>query len=162
MAQENETSQAGSGTDKNQKTITGCPAWENAGQEQLPFFNPTEEMKREGLRVKFITDGPRKETINTYDRNHPKPELWFDVEINGMQMTWTISQVTLISELKKNAPLKGKTFEIKLVPVTEDFRKDNPKYKGKDIYEVKVIKENDPEPVSVEDIEGIADKEKAE
>lgn len=161
MAQENETRRAGSGTDKNQQTITECPAWEHAGQTQLSFFNPTEEMKREGLSVTFIADGPRKETINTYDRNYPKPELWFDVEINGMHMTWTISQVTLISELKKNAPLKGKTFAIRLVPVTEQFRKENPKYKGKDIYEVKVIKETDSEPVSVEDIKEIADNEKA-
>ena len=104
MAHENETNQAESGTSQQ----NGCPAWDNIGQGQLPFFNPTEEKKRAGIRVKFMTDGPRKETVNRYDPKNPKPELWFDVELiifNSetkqnviTMMTWTISQIYLYTE----------------------------------------------------------------
>jgi hypothetical protein len=132
MAQQNETSQAKSGNKQNET----CPAWGNIGKEQLPFFNPTEKKKREGLRVKFMADGPRKQTMNEYDPNHPKPELWFDIDCKGSFMTWTIYQVSLLLELKKYSPLKGKTFDIKLIPVTKEFKDANPKYKGKDRYSV--------------------------
>jgi hypothetical protein len=39
-------------------------------------------------------------------------------------------------ELQKHRPLKGKTFEIKLLPVDDAFKKAFPKYKGKDRYRV--------------------------
>lgn len=146
MAHENETNQAESGTTKQ----NGCPAWDNIGQGQLPFFNPTEEKKRAGIRVKFMTDGPRKETVNQYDPKNPKPELWFDVELTIFdfktnqnvitKMTWTISQISLLQALKTNTPLKDKVFDIKLIPVDQEFKDQNPKYKGKDRYEVKEVK----------------------
>ena len=140
MAQENKTSQAESGTDQNQ---TACPTWDNMGKEQLPFFSPTEGKKREGFRVKFLTDAPRKETVNNYDPEKPKPELWFDVTIKGETLTWTISQVSLLGELKRHAPLKDKTFDIKLTQVTEEFKKQNPRYKGRDRYVVTEIKDSE-------------------
>lgn len=122
---------------ENGNQTLNCPAWENMGQEQLPFFSPSEENKRQGLTgIKFLADGPRKQTENTFDRNNPKPELWFDIEVQGVQMTWTISQVSLLIALKKMAPLKGKIFDIKLEPVTAEFRKENPNYKGKERYVV--------------------------
>jgi len=112
------------------------PYWNGIGQEQLPFFNPTEEQKTKGIKVKFLSDGPRKQTVNQFDPNNPKPELWFDVEVMGNMMTWTISQVSLLIELKNMAPLNGKTFDIQLVPVDEEFKKTFTKYKGKTRYKV--------------------------
>ena len=117
-----------------QKMIEGTPYWDSIGENQLPFFNPTEEKKKEGLRVKFLTDGPRKQTINRYDPKNPKPELWFDIEVMGNPMTWTISQVSLLVALKEQESLKDKTFDIQLVKVDEAFKKKNPKYKGKERY----------------------------
>ncbi len=182
MAQEkeNQTSLAESGTEQTdvregqhqaQKTSsdTGCPAWDNMGKEQLPFFNPIEEVKKAGLIVKFLAEGPRKETQNTYDPNHPKPELWFDVSVDGKKMTWTISQATLLIELKKNEPLKNKIFDIRLVPVSKEFKEQNPRFKGKERYEVHYIRtDNEPEttytdadkadkeePIDVEQIEAV-------
>ena len=163
MAQENEKNMAESGT----KEQNGCPAWDNIGQGQLPFFNPIEEKKRAGIRVKFITDGPRKETVNQYDPKNPKPELWFDVELtlfdfetkqNVMtRMTWTISQVSLLQALKTNIPIKDKVFDIKLIPVDQKFKEQNPKYKGKDRYEVKEVSKTADEtgPVPVEEIDNV-------
>ena len=151
MAQ-NEQIKAEYGTKHNERAI--CPSWDNIGKEQLPFFNPTEMQKRAGFRVKFIIDGPRKETVNSYDPHNPKPELWFDVEIKGIAQTWTICQVSLLPELKKHEPLKNKVFDIKLMAVTEEFCRDNPKYRGKDRYDVKEIQcsEKDCLPVDIEDI----------
>lgn len=119
-----------------QKIIEGTPFWDNIGGEQLPFFNPTEERKWRGIRVKFLSDAPRKQTENRFDPKNPKPELWFDVEVMGNPMTWTISQVSLLVELKNNAPLSGKTFDIQLVAVDEEFKKQNPKYKGRTRYKI--------------------------
>jgi hypothetical protein len=49
-------------------------------------------------------------------------------------MTWTISQVSLLIALKEHDPIKDKTFDIKLVEVDDEFKKKNPKYKGKERY----------------------------
>jgi hypothetical protein len=116
------------------ETIEGTPYWDNIGDTQLPFFNPTEQKKKEGLTLKFLTNKPRKQTTNKYNPNQPKPELWFDVEVKGELMTWTISQVSLLIALKEHEPIKDKTFDIKLVKVDDDFKKKNPKYKGKQRY----------------------------
>ncbi len=126
MSEENQTEQNGA--------TEGTPYWDNIGENQLPFFNPAEEKKKEGLRVKFLDNKPRKQTTNRYDPNHPKPELWFDVDVKGNQMTWTISQVSLLMALKEQGQLKDRTFDIKLVKVDEEFKKKNPKYKGKERY----------------------------
>ena len=122
------------------ETIDGTPFWDNMGDKQLPFFNPTEQQKKEGLTVKFLTNKPRKQTTNKYNPNQPKPELWFDVEVKGEPMTWTISQVSLLIALKGHEPIKDKTFDIKLVKVDDDFKKKNPKYKGKQRYIVTGVK----------------------
>ena len=55
-----------------QKMIEGTPYWDSIGENQLPFFNPTEEKKKEGLRVKFLTDSPRKQTTDRYDPKNPR------------------------------------------------------------------------------------------
>ena len=47
--------------------------------------------------------------------------------------------MSLLFELKKHAPLSGKCFSIKLVPVDAAFRKKRPTYKGKDRYEVSLV-----------------------
>ena len=130
--------------EKEQNNVGGTPYWDGLGEEQLPFFNPTEEKKKEGLRVKFLSDGPRKQTVNKYDPNKPKPELWFNIDVMGNQMTWTISQVSLLIALKGHEPLKGKTFDIQLVKVDEEFKKANPKYKGKERYKVIIVPEDEP------------------
>lgn len=127
---------------KEQHSVEGTPYWDGLGEEQLPFFNPTEEKKKKGLRVKFLSDGPRKQTVNKYDPDKPKPELWFNIDVMGNQMTWTISQVSLLIELKEHEPLKGKSFDIKLGPVDEEFKKANPKYKGKERYKVTLVPED--------------------
>ena len=109
---------------------TGCPSWDNMGNsgDLPPFFKPTEQMKREGFEVTFLTDGPRKETENNFDSN--ARDLWFDVSYEGKEMTWTISQISLLSELKKYSPLKDKTLLIRLVPVTEEFQAQTSKVQG--------------------------------
>lgn len=119
---------------QNNKPIEGTPYWDNIGDNQLPFFNPTEQKKKKGLRVKFLADKPRKQTTNRYNPNQPKPELWFNIEAKGEPMTWTISQVSLLIALKEHEPIKDKTFDIKLVEVDDEFKKKNPKYKGKERY----------------------------
>ena len=70
----NETNIAQSGTQP-----TGCPSWDNMGNrgDLPPFFRPTEEMKRGGFEVTFLTDGPRKETKNNFDSS--ARDLWFDI-----------------------------------------------------------------------------------
>ena len=127
----NETNYAKSGTQP-----TGCPSWDNMGNsgDLPPFFRPTEEMKRTGFEVTFLVDGPRKETENNFDSN--ARDLWFDISYQGKEMTWTICQISLLSELKKHSPLKDKTLVICLVPVTEEFRRKRPKYKGSERYQV--------------------------
>jgi len=130
---------------KNNGAIEGTPYWDNIGENQLPFFNPTEEKKKEGLRVKFLIDKPRKQTTDRYDPDKPRPALWFDIDVKGNQMTWTISQVSLLVALKEHQPLKDKTFDIKLVPVDKEFKDKNPKYKGKERYIVTEVTETKPE-----------------
>ena len=88
-----------------------------------------------------MSDKPRKQTTNRYNPNQPKPELWFNVEVKGEQMTWTISQVSLLIALKEHEPIKNKTFDIKLVEVDDEFKKKNPKYKGKERYIVTEVTE---------------------
>lgn len=150
MAQQTEqTSQAESAQDQNQNQNTqagsSTPSWDNMGKDQvqLPFLDLNEDKKRKGFRVKFLAEGPRKETVNDFNPKNPVPELWFDVETEGEAKTWTIYQITLLSELKKHAPLKDKTFDIKLEPVTKEFKEQNPKYKGRDKYVVTEVKEGD-------------------
>lgn len=144
MAHENETREAETGTDavemnKAPPASPSCPTWDALGiSGDLPdFFSPGEESKRSGVRVKFLTDGPKRETQNRF--NPGTPELWFDIEHEGEVKTWTISQISLLVELKKHEPLTGKTFDIQLVPVDDAFRKQRPKYKGKDRYEVTLV-----------------------
>lgn len=139
MAEENQNMAAGEGTgisNPTEDSNSGCPTWDNlgGGTELPPFFSPREELKRQGFTVKFLTDKPRKETPSVFDSR--SMELWFDIEYQGRLMTWTISQISLLLELKKHAPLKGKEFFIQLVPVDEEFKKARPQYKGKDRYRV--------------------------
>ena len=164
MASEpNETNKAAEGTEKSQ--LAGeqcipsgegeCPTWKKLGTpDQLPpFFNPTEEIKRSGFQVKFLADDPRRERESPFTGNQ---ELWFDIEDEGQVKTWTISQISLLMELKKHAPLKGKSFKVQLVPVDEKFKKVRPKYRGKDRYVVTPVKgdteQPSPAPAVVEEV----------
>lgn len=115
-----------------------CPTWEALGPDSNmpPFFSPNEELKRNGFKVKFLADGPRRETDSPFSDNK---ELWFDIEYQGQKMTWTISQVSLLAELKRQVPLAGKNLHIKLVPVDEEFKKRWPKFRGRDRYQVKPV-----------------------
>jgi len=146
MAEENHNMAAGEGTGSSNPTgdsISGCPTWDNlgGGTELPPFFSPREELKRQGFTVKFLTDKPRKETPSAFDSR--SMELWFDIQYQGRLMTWTISQISLLLELKKLAPLKGKEFFIQLVPVDEEFKRARPQFRGKDRYLVKSAGFND-------------------
>jgi hypothetical protein len=134
----NTSAAAGTGDKKEARNESGCPTWDTlgAGMNLPPFFRPNEDMKREGFQVTFLSDDPRKETESSFT---DAKELWFDVDHQGTVQTWTISQMSLLLELKKNAPLSGKCFVIKLVPVDADFKKKRPTYKGKDRYEVKLV-----------------------
>jgi len=122
-------------SDENQ---TNCPTWEALGSdsEMPPFFSPNEELKRKGFKVRFLTDGPRKETDSPFSDNK---ELWFDIAYQDKTMTWTVSQISLLAELKRQAPLASKTLHIKLVPVDEEFKKRWPKFRGRDRYQVKPV-----------------------
>lgn len=130
MAQEKEKSQAETGT----QTTSATPKWDRFDGEMYPFLNLNEEQKRAGFRVTFLVDKPRKETPNRLTPQNT--DFWFDVAYDGEPHTWTISQVSLVLELQKHKPLKDKSFDIKLVPVDDDFKKQFPKYKGQDRYEV--------------------------
>jgi len=147
MASElNKTNKASEGTEQTQPASGeklpieegDCPTWQRLGTPDHlpPFFNPTEEIKRNGFQVKFLADEPRKESENPFTGNQ---ELWFDIEHDGKVKTWTISQISLLMELKKHAPLRGKSFTVKLVPVDEEFRTVRPKYRGKDRYVVTLV-----------------------
>lgn len=151
MAEENQNMAARAGTGSSNPTgdsNSGCPTWDNlgGGTELPPFFSPREELKRQGFTVKFLTDKPRKETPSAFDSR--SMELWFDIEYQGRLMTWTISQISLLLELKKQAPLEGKEFFIQLVPVDEEFRRARPQYKGKDRYLVQEVSTEGAEPSS--------------
>ncbi len=136
MARENEIYPAEVGTEEIGQTQPGtlCPTWEKlgVGNDLPPFFSPNEEMKRSGFTVRFLSDQPRKESPSVF--NPSAHELWFDIVFDGQVMTWTISQISLLLELKKHEPLGGKFFFIQLVPVDEAFKQLRPKYKGKDRY----------------------------
>ena len=135
MAQDNTEKQpAESGTD--QQTTT--PKWDSYNGEMFPFLPLDEEKKRAGFRVKFLTDKPRKETPNKFDGKDT--DFWFDVESDGETYTWTISQISLVMDLQKYKPLSGKTIDVKLVPIDDEFKKQFPKYKGKDRYSVTLVK----------------------
>lgn len=123
-----------------------CPTWDALGMDtdMPPFFSPNEELKRNGFAVTFLAGGPRKETDSPFSDNK---ELWFDVEYQGRKMTWTISQVSLLAELKRQAPLAGKHLLIKLIPVDEAFKQRWPKFRGRDRYQVKLV----PDEVIVEE-----------
>ena len=116
-----------------------CPTWEGlGGNGSFPeFFKPGEELKKKGFEVMFLSSSPRKETINRF--NPDARDLWFEINHQGTDYTWTISQVSLLVELKKLEPLAGKTVRIRLVPVDEEFRKQRPKYRGKDRYQVELV-----------------------
>ena len=153
MANENETNQAEAGT--NQPTPNrNTGFWDSIGTQDimLPFFGPGEDLKRQGFRVRFLTAGPRKETPSRF--NEDTTECWFDIvhyprpdkeedqsleAAEPKKMTWTISQISLLSELKKHAPLTDKTFDIRLVKVEDDWRRDHPKFKGNSRYEVTYV-----------------------
>lgn len=156
MAQKQETIGAESGTATNTETPqpqSGTPFWDGMGDgEQLPFFGPGEELKRKGLLVQFLADKPRRETVNKFDES--KTDCWFDIiyfrpTADGkttmpVKMTWTISQISLLAELKNQAPVKNKIFQIKLDKVDDEWKKAHPKYKGKERYSVTFIEEKDP------------------
>ena len=160
MAQNEENKQAETGTA--QQTQSTTPKWDSYGGEMYPFLSIKEEQKREGFQAHFLLNKPRKETPNKF---HPtETDFWFDVVYDGDLYTWTISQKSLVMELKKHKPLKNKVFDVKLVPVNEEFKKQFPKYKGKDRYELTYIETKEPEikekkgrddPVNVEDIEDV-------
>jgi len=139
MAQ-NEENQAEIGT---QSAASATPVWDGYNGEMYPFLNIKEKRKREGFRIHFLIDKPRKETPNNFD---PKDtDFWFDVVYDNQKRTWTIGQKSLVMELQKYKPLKNKIFDVKLVPVDEEFKKQFPKYKGKDRYELKYIETKEPE-----------------
>jgi len=137
MAQEQETNPADSGTTSTADNTNNTPEWDKYNGEMHPFLNINEDIKRAGFRVKFLSDSPRKETVNNFDNT--QTDFWFDVESDGETYTWTFSQKSLVMELQKHKPLSGKTFEVKLIPVDDEFKKQFPKYKGKDRYTVALI-----------------------
>ena len=150
MAQEEVPRSAESGTEGQSST----PKWDSFEGEMYPFLSVKEDEKRKGFKVKFLSDKPRKETPNKF--NGQETDFWFDVEYEGDTYTWTISQISIVMELQKYKPLSGKEFDIKLVPVDDDFKKQFPKYKGKDRY---TVTEVGGEPtVDVEDVADEPDK----
>jgi hypothetical protein len=122
---------AESGTQDN---ASATPEWDKFNGEMHPFVQLNEDIKREGFRIKFLSDKPRKETVNKFDNT--ATDFWFDVEHEGETRTWTMSQKSLVMELQKHKPLSGKSFDIKLIPVDDEFKEQFPKYKGKDRYSV--------------------------
>lgn len=131
MAYDKEEKPAESGTKYN---ATASPTWDSFNGELHPFLQLNEDIKRAGFRVKFLSDAPRKETVNNFDNT--QTDFWFDVEHEGETRTWTLSQKSLVMELQKHKPLNGKSFDIKLIPVDDKFKEKFPKYKGKDRYSV--------------------------
>lgn len=131
MAYDKEEKPAESGTQDN---ASNTPEWDKYDGEMHPFLSINEERKRAGFRIKFLSDKPRKETVNKFDNS--ATDFWFDVEHEGETRTWTMSQKSLVMELQKHKPLSGKSFDIKLIPVDDEFKEQFPKYKGKDRYAV--------------------------
>ena len=113
-----------------------CPTWNELGDrasQMPPFFTPSEEIKRNGFKIKFLAEGPRKETLSPFNG---KQELWFDVEYEGRLMTWTISQISLLLELKKHAPLQGRSFRIRLVQKNGTLDPTRNRFRSRYRYEV--------------------------
>lgn len=94
------------------------PTWDALGDQakMSPFFSPNEELKRTEFVASLLANGPRKETENPFSGNR---ELWFDIEYQGQKHTWIISQIRLLAELKRMAPLTGKKLHVRLVPVDD-------------------------------------------
>lgn len=134
MAQDELKQPAETGTDS-ASSVT--PKWDSFDGETYPFLNLNEEQKRAGYRVTFLADKPRRETKNNF--NDAMTDFWFDVVYEGDVYTWTISQVSLIMELRKHKSLKNKVFDVKLVPVDSEFKKQYPKFKGTDRYQVTYV-----------------------
>ena len=153
MAQK-EDKQAESGTEG---AVSATPTWDRYDGEMYPFLNIKEEQKRAGFRVTFLTDKPRKETVNKF--NAQNTDFWFDVSYEGEQYTWTISQISLVLELQKHKRLKDKSFGIKLVPVDEEFKKQFPKYKGNDRYEVTPVEVGEQQPAETDSDEPSVEEE---
>ena len=124
-------------------TDTNTPKWDSYGAERYPFLNMNEEQKRAGFRVQFLIDKPRKETPSNLDEKDT--DFWFDVIHDGQKYTWTISQKSLVMELQKHKPFKNKVFDVQLVPIDDEFKKQFPKYKGKDRYSLTYIETKEPE-----------------
>ena len=146
MADENKTYPAEVGThimpteaQTTNETPSGCPTWDSMSNEAdfPPFFSPKEDIKRDGFTVTFLRSDPRRETPNRFQEG--STDLWFDIQHDNKAYTWTINQVTLLMELKKHAPLAGKTLLIKLIPVDDSFLKRLPRYRGKDRYMVEDV-----------------------
>ena len=139
----NQGAEASTETVFNTPAQSRCPTWDKlgVGADLPPFFCPSEGLKREGFNVTFLTDQPRRETPCAFDSRNQ--ELWFDIKYQGQVLTWTISQISLLLELRKHAPLGGKSFLIKLVPVDEEFKKKLPNYKGKDRYMVTLVEDEE-------------------
>jgi hypothetical protein len=140
MAQQNINEQAETGTEQEQNNQGCTPKWDEYSREMYPFLSIKEDQKRAGFIVTFLSDKPRKETQNNFD--HTATDFWFDVIYNEKKYTWTISQKSIVMELQKHKPLKDKTFDIKLIPVDEEFKQQYPKYKGNDRYDLKQIEES--------------------
>ena len=145
LAQEKETKPADTGTSG---ATSATPVWDSFNGEMYPFLSLNEEKKRAGFRVQFLTNKPRKETVNKF--NEQETDFWFDVIHDGVCCTWTFGQKSLLMELQKHKPLKNKVFDIKLAPVDENFMKQFPKYKGKDRYEVIYVETKEPDTETAE------------
>jgi hypothetical protein len=145
MAHEQTDKSAESGTEQDSNT----KVWDSFSGEQYPFLDLNEDKKRSGFRVTFRTDKPRKETPNNFDSKDT--DFWFDIETpEGEIRTWTFSQKSLVMELQKHSPLAGKTFDIQLLPVDDEFKKKFPKYKGKDRYTVTLVEDKGTKPAESE------------
>ena len=139
------------------KEIAGSPyfgLWDRLGRsdEALPFFSPNMDMKARGFVVQFLSPVPRRESQNRF--NLQAIDCWFDIHYvheavgqNGAKIykaekkTWTISQISLLAELKKYAPLNNKIFQIRLVRVDAEWKKKFPNFRGVFRYEVTFLGE---------------------
>ncbi len=139
------------------REMVGSPhfgLWDRLGGsgEALPFFTPNMDMKSRGFVVQFLSPVPRRESQNRF--NLQAIDCWFDihyvkevVEPSGFKSfkaekrTWTISQISLLSELKKYAPLNNKIFQIRLVRVDAEWKKRFPNFRGMFRYDVKLLGE---------------------
>ena len=107
MAQEE--NEANAGTDSATSASSATPKWDSFDGEMYPFLSLNEEKKRAGFRVQFLTNKPRKETVNKF--NEQETDFWFDVIYEDRICTWTFSQKSLIMELQKHKPLDAAHIE---------------------------------------------------